>query len=1300
MVSDQSFRDWLKQRRKSLDLTQKELALQAGCSIYTVQRIEEGVLKPSRQLADLLATSLEIPQKEHQAFVRWARMPAADSTATVGRTDFGAPVGDMAGNGITTLTSTPAPGNAPQLINPYKGLRAFHEADAPDFFGREALSRRLRDRLDEESQLSRFLAVVGPSGSGKSSLVRAGLVPALRHHSLPGGHSPVMVDMIPGTRPLEELEAALLRVAVNPPSSLMEQLREDDRGLVRAVKRVLPGDDQAEMVLVIDQFEEVFTLVEDEQMRADFLDSLFSAVTDPRSRLWVVITLRADFYDRPLLYLPSSELLGQRTEVVGPLTPNEMYQAITGPAERVGLELERDLVATIMQDVGEQPGTLPLLQYTLTELYERREGRLLTLAAYHASGGVFGSLARRAESLYAGLTMSEQAATRQLFLRLVTLGEGVEDTRRRVLMSELVSAAQNQGNEEALHRVLALFGRYRMLTFDRNPLTREPTVEVAHEALLRTWGRLREWLEESREALHIQRRLMSSASEWRSSGQQTSYLAGGSRLVQFEGLASHAADSEGVALTAEEQAYLAASQEDQRKQEAAEQERHTRELALQKRAANRLRYLVAGLGLFLLVAAGLAINAQANFTRAEAQRLGFEADKLMQTNGSAELIALLSLRSMGLEYSSQGDTALEAAAALQYPRQQYVGHNTQVNRIEVSPDGRYILSAAFNAQLYLWDAHTGQKLHELAGHQTGEPKAAQAVFTPDGKQVVSWGRDKTIRVWDVASGKQLRQYKVPVSSKGSSGAGALSPDGKRVLVFTSDKSDESEENDKLIMIFDVQTGELLLQFPISDDSPNWNIYSPDGKHIFTNGSATGMVGQLWDAQTGKLVREFKGHTAMIYRAAFSPDGKYLVTGSLDKTARLWDVPTGQEVHRFIHSSDVYGVAYSPDGKYVLTADVAVQTARLWDVQTGLEVRQFARQAGSVNSVGYSPDGQYVLTGGGGGYLTTWDVKSETALPQLQGHTEYVSSVTVSLDGKYVLTGSNDKTARLWDVQTGEEMRQFLGHTDRVNRSTFSPDGKQVLTASHDGTARLWDAQTAQQVLTFTGHTGIVNGAVFSPDGMSMLTYSQDSTAILWDARTSKQVYLLKSHVNQVNSGVFSPNGKYALTGSLDETAILWDVITGREVMSYTGYPGGAATVSFSPDGKQVLIGDNSGTTKLLDRQTGDEIRQFIGCCGRLSPDGKYVLTDAKDNTARLWDAATGDELRRYADPAGAVWGAGFSRDSKFVFTVSDVDNNVRLWNTDYRDTIRYLCRTLIRDLTDDERAQYEINDKEPTCPTP
>jgi transcriptional regulator with XRE-family HTH domain len=275
-----------------------------------------------------------------------------------------------------------------EIANPFKGLRAFAEADADNFFGRETLVQQLLARLAEGGELSRFLGVIGPSGSGKSSVVRAGLVPALRRGGLPGSENWFVVDMLPGKHPFEELEASLLRVAVNPPESLLSQLKDGARGLLRAVHRILPADDSVELVLIIDQFEEVFTLIEDEAERALLLESLATAVLDERSRLRVIITLRADFTDKPLRYVDFGELLNRRFEFVLPLTADELERAVAGPAQRVGLKLEKGLVSTIIRDTGNQPGALPLLQYALSELYDKRDGRTLTNKAYKEIGGV------------------------------------------------------------------------------------------------------------------------------------------------------------------------------------------------------------------------------------------------------------------------------------------------------------------------------------------------------------------------------------------------------------------------------------------------------------------------------------------------------------------------------------------------------------------------------------------------------------------------------------------------------------------------------------------------------------------------------------------------------------------------------------------------------------------------------------------------------------------------------------------------------------------------------------------------
>lgn len=525
----------------------------------------------------------------------------------------------------------PSPFEPIEIVNPYKGLRPFEEADAPDFFGREALTQQLLVRLGEGGDLSRFLAIIGPSGSGKSSVVKAGLIPALRRGGLPNSENWFVVEVLPGPHPLEELEAALLRIAVNPPESLLAQIQQDKRGLLRAIHRTLPTDPNTELVLVIDQFEEVFTLVEDEAERSHLLDGLVEAALTERSRVRVIITLRADFIDRPLRYMDFGELMQRRSELVLPLTPDELERAIVGPADRVGLRLEAGLAEAISADVIEQPGALPLLQYALTELVEKRSDHALTKAVYQSIGGVRGALGRRAEEVYGSLDEASQSSARQIFLRLVTLGEGTEDVRRRVPRSELEGLTTDhgpqttetstvvRGQSSVVGSVLDAFGKSRLLSFDRDLQTRGPTVEVAHEALLREWLRLREWLNESRSDVRLQRVLANATVEWLNANRDSSYLLQGTRLAQFEGWAA----TTQIALTRDERAFLNASITERQAHEVAEADRQRRELeAAQKLAetekrraeeqalsASRLRRGAVYLSGALLIAAALAFVA-------------------------------------------------------------------------------------------------------------------------------------------------------------------------------------------------------------------------------------------------------------------------------------------------------------------------------------------------------------------------------------------------------------------------------------------------------------------------------------------------------------------------------------------------------------------------------------------------------------------------------------------------------------------------------------------------------------------
>jgi DNA-binding SARP family transcriptional activator len=479
--------------------------------------------------------------------------------------------------------------------DPYKGLRPFDEADAPDFFGREALVARLVARLQEVARDDRLLVVVGPSGCGKSSVVRAGLLPAIRRGELSGSGRWRIATMLPGSRPFEELAVALATIGPTPvdPGALRQP-----GGLADAIGPLV-REDGGRIVLVIDQLEELFWRVRDEQTRADFVTVLAGGLRDANGRFLVVATLRADALDTALSTPGLAEAVRMGTELVGRLTADELARAITRPAAAVGIELEAGLEQRIIADVVDRPGTLPLLQYTLATLAEHGDGRRMTGASYDAIGGVSGAIAQRAEEVYSGLGPNGQATARQVFLRLVVPGDGHAPSTRRVGRRELRSVVADHLGLEA---TLDAFGRARLLAFDRDPLSERPTVELAHEALIVRWPRLARWIDEARDDLWMRRRLGDAAGEWAGAGRDPGYLLTDSRLE----LVRDWADRTGLQLSGLERAFLEASTRDAQGRAEVERARVEHERRLERQSTNRLRALAGLLAAVAILAASFA----------------------------------------------------------------------------------------------------------------------------------------------------------------------------------------------------------------------------------------------------------------------------------------------------------------------------------------------------------------------------------------------------------------------------------------------------------------------------------------------------------------------------------------------------------------------------------------------------------------------------------------------------------------------------------------------------------------------
>ena len=1270
-----TFGELVKKYRKKSGLTQKELAHRVNCAPVTLRKIEYDDLRPSVQIAKALAEAFEISSEKLSAFVRVARGEHTTldvSALSLEETDTDKWLSTHESVSAAELTADD---------NPYKGLRAFDESDTADFFGREALIQQLLLRLKEGGDLARFLAVVGPSGSGKSSVVKAGVLPALKRGALPNSENWLIAELVPGSNPLQELEVALLERAGNPQLSLMEELEKDMLGLLRAVDLCLPNDPVVDLLLVIDQFEELFTLVHDEKFRSHFLDILLTAVLDESSRVHIIITLRADFIDRLLNYADFSELISQRIEFILPLTEDEMERAIVGPANRVGLKMDAGIVSDIIHDLGDQPGTLPLLQYSLTELFDKREGNIITKVSYQSIGGALGALGRRAEHVFLGLGITSQSTARQLFLRLVTLGEGVEDTRRRVLRTELDSLVKQEGRNnpsgsKEMQLVLDSFGKSRLLTFDRDPLTGSPTVEIAHEVLIRAWKRLREWLVDGREDLHIQRQIMLAAREWISGKQDPSFLATGARLVRFESLAKES----NLALNDQERAYLNASIAERQQREAKRTARRRRTLYLQRLAIGILAFL-------FLAAVWTSIFAfnQRNEARVQ-ERIAFSrqlaAQALAEVEkpiGNDEFAALLAIRSLNLQYDPIADAALVQAAG-KLPIREFSGHNDEIRSVAYSPDGKYVLTGSVDTTVKLWEAATGKEIYTLQGH-TGE--ITDVAFSPNSLYALTGSTDHTARLWNISTGQEVFTLKGHADEVLSV---AFSPDGNYILTTVW--------GDNRAKLWEVATGREVHSFNPSGLG-NGASFSPDGKYVL---AASGETAELWEVSTGQEIFSLSGHSNEIYGTAFSPDGKYMLTGSIDNTAILWDFSTGQEIYTIRgHSSSVRSVAFSPDGKYILTGS-GDRTARLWDVATGMEVRSWRGHFGRVWSAVFSSDGKYILTGSADGKAKLWNFAIAEEYT-VRGHNDEVFGAAFSPDGKQILTSSLDLTAKIWDASTRQELRTLSGHIETINRVNFSPDGKYAVTAGEDGATKLWDVATGEELHSFNHDR--VRDAVFSPDGKYILTASRDGTAILWEVATGQQVQVFTGHNTEVLSVSFSPDGKYILTGSADLTAKIWDLTTGKVVHTLSAHTDSVFGTAFSPDGKYALTSSVDTTAKLWDVVTGKEIRTLNGHTNSVydvsfAPDGKYALTASADRTAKIWDIPTGMEVRTLSGHTSAIWSAVFSPDGKQVLT-SSFDRTARLWEVDYRDFVKAVCSQLLRDFTEEERVEAHIEDQEPSC---
>jgi WD40 repeat protein len=1136
---------------------------------------------------------------------------------------------------------------------PYRGLAPFGEADAEVYYGREQLTTELAVKVARQMALGGLVVVTGASGAGKSSLLRAGLLPALAQGTqVQGSQDWPRLVITPAVDPLTELAAHLAALGGTSTVAIREQLaRNPDQAHLTVRQAILAsaaryhdgqppsGDQDMRLALIVDQFEEIFTLKPGEAGEPDrqaFITALCSAATHPagpggQPPALVVIAVRGDFWDRCAAYPEMARALQEGQFLVGPMTEPELRRAITGPAEAAGLRIDAALVDTILADLrtaasSDTIGALPLLSQAMLLTWENRESDRLTSHGYGLAGGVSRAVQSGADAAYDSLEAHQQALAPAL-LRSMTVGSRDGQLTCRPVSRTDLYGRNPQADESDVDAVLETFAAQRLIVLD------EGTAQISHDVLLRAWPKLRSWLEEDQATWILYSQLTEDAASWHDGHHDASFLYRGAQLSAVRQAAAGWAANRAryPALDGIERDFL-----------------HSSERAA-ARSSRQRRMLAATLVLLLiasLAGAGIAIVAARNANQqrdlAVSGQLTAQSEALDATDPVTA--SQLAAAAWHLDPTAQAYASLLDAIAQPQRAVLHVSASPVV-AVAFSPNGKVLATAAGNV-VRLWDVATQRQVGASMKAVGSADYVAAVAFSPDGKALATAAGDM-VRLWDVATQRQVgASMRAADGPGGGVNAIAFSADGK-VLATAGGYSP--------VRLWDVADQRDMGALPSGvDDFAEAVAFSPDGKTLVTGSNNEAL---LWNVATRTQISAplVAGDAAsFVTDLAFSPNGKMLATSNPAGTA-FWSMPTGQQIGKTLPSQGgmVQFEAFSRDGKILATTspDGAV---KLWNVATHQQVGAPLTASNSPeNAVAFSPHGNVLATGDGDGTARLWDIATRRQIGGSLRVTGGPGCVAFSPDGKILATGSGH-TVRLWHVATHRQIGAALkvGNAQNfVDSVAFSPDGKILATGNTEGKIRLEDVATGRQIGARFGSgnsfSDDVEALAFSPDGKVLVSASIDRVR-LWDMATRRQIgefrigppFTTQSNsFATVSSVAFSADGKTLATVTGD-VARLWNVTTHRQSGSSMS-PGtdsnSVSSVAFSPDGK-ILATATIGGVQLWDMATRQQIGQPVdtGSGGNnlvekmtFSPDGK-ILATASASAFRLWDVAVSSNPMRLA----------------------------------------------------------------------
>jgi WD40 repeat protein len=1182
---------------------------------------------------------------------------------------------------------------------PFRGLESYEYDHAPIFFGQdETLAKAMLKLAANADSGCAFLIVLGASGSGKSSLVKAGMLPKLfvprrirasaflrrvvfrpsdaqdgedlfdalaRRLTTQVGEQEGLSELIAHGQSLVSLAAHFRSAGAAPVYPIETAL-----GLLsieaRQSGRMLDYE-SAKLVLVIDQLEELFNIERvPTAERRRFVELLGWLARS--GHVWVIATMRKDFWHRadetPELVRLAEE--NGRLELLPP-GPAQLSQIIRRPAEAAGIHFENHTTSNvplneaIAEEVAGEPGALPLLSYLLDQLYRhdilKAHGSIFTYASYERLGRLEGAIATQAEAVLVRSAAEDRTALGSVLFSLVDMATATGDVDRAVARRIPLSTFPPGTPQRRLIETL-LDPNARLLVSDSEKGI--PTVRIAHEALISRWSRAREFVQSNADALKIRHRIEERYVRWRQLDQglkaERAPMRWNSGSGRERGLLGDIDLVDGQRLLKEHRTDTEPHLIEYIERSSADNDRlRTRTL----RAVTTVAIVVAILAIAATAAgwiasrkeheaeyqAGMTLQAQARLlTEAAAQRL----DDSDITAARGIILEVLTKPEFAQGHTPAAISVFQDIRAEDPEIAVLLGHSDYVYGAAYSPDGTRVVSASRDKSIRVWDARTGVQMQVLMGHTD---RVNSAAYSPDGTRIVSASRDKTGRVWDARTGAQLFELSGHAEAVTSA---AYSPDGTRIVTSSADKT---------ARIWDAHTGALLAVLNGHSDAVSSAVYSSDGTRIVT--ASADKTARLWDARTGAPLKVLSGHDKAVTRASYSPDDGRIATSSNDGTIRIWDARSGAQLSVLASPGGlIYCASFSPDGSRVV-ASGSDRLARIWDVRTGTELAVLSGHAGVVDSAVYSPDGTRIITASHDATVRIWGADNQAALNTLSGHGDVVDTAVYSPDGTRILTASQDGTARIWNARTGASLLVLSGHTGGLQAAAYSPDGSRVVTASRDKTARIWDALTGEPLAILSGHGDGINFAAYSPDGARIVTASFDKTARIWDARTGASLMVLSGHGGTVNTAAYSPDGTRIVTASRDKTARIWDARNGAQVGILSGHTDSVESAVYSRDGTRIVTGSQDKTARTWDVRTGVQLVEFSGhrqslTSAGFSPDGTRIFTTS-GHTLRIWDARTGSQLTAFSTHDDTLIFAAYSPDGTHIVAAT-YGKAARIWD--------------------------------------